>query len=135
MRRILGEPNPNGGGRIEIGKIRFVMSIREKNLVIRIIDNGEGFKGYFGIRPNFHRHFGTAYENLLTGGLDIGIPLVQAVMKYHGGTITWEGPSGYPEGFGTEVIMTFPIDVGLFRKEHSLHPHYFYTRRLFRYSI
>ena len=117
VRRMLGNPN-DAGGRIETGKIRLVLAIREKNLIIRIIDNGEGIKGYYGSTPNFNMHYGNDYENLLVGGQGIGIPLVQTLMKYHGGTVEWRGPSGYPEGFGTEVVMTFPVDNELFKREH-----------------
>ena len=135
VRRMLGKPN-DAGGPIETGKIRLVLAIREKKLIIRIIDNGEGIKGHYGAIPSFNMHYGNDYENLLMGGQGIGIPLVQAVMKYHGGTMEWRGPSGYPEGFGTEVTMTFPIDNELFEKEHPdlfPKPGYFYTRALYRF--
>jgi len=135
VRRMLGNSN-SAGGRIDTGKVRVVITIREKKLIIRIIDNGEGVKGYLGAMPNFNTHYGNDYENLLMGGQGIGIPLVQVAMKYHGGTIEWQGPSGYPEGFGTEVTMTFPIDNELFEKEHPdlfLKPGYFYARALCRF--
>jgi|GEM_PF-1076442 len=132
VRRMLGKPN-KGGGRIETGKIRLVVSLLEKKLVIRVIDNGEGVEGHYGNRPVFYTHYGSDYENLLVGGQGIGVPLVQTLMKYHGGTVEWRGPSGYPEGFGTEVTMTLPIDNELFEREHpGLFPktRYFYTGAL-----
>jgi len=135
VRRMLGKPN-DAGGPIETGKIRLVLAVREKKLIIRIVDNGEGIKKHYGAIPSFNMHYGNDYENLLMGGQGIGIPLVQAVIKYHGGTIEWRGPSGYPEGFGTEVVMTFPIDNELFEKEHPdlfSRPGYFYARALYHF--
>ena len=111
VRRMVGK-DTGGGESIDVGRIGFSMAIKGDNLIINISDNGEGILKGTPSNPVFRRYYGE-YDNLINGGQGLGIYLVKALLKYHGGTIEWQGSPGYPEGFGTKTVIILPINVEL----------------------
>jgi signal transduction histidine kinase len=83
-------------GRISLS----VESVRDQNVLIKVIDNGPGvapenleriFEPYFSKRP---------------GGTGLGLPLARRIVEEHGGTIT---AAGHPGG-GAQFEIVLPID-------------------------
>jgi signal transduction histidine kinase len=108
VRRMVGK-DIEGGTSIDVGRIDFSMAIKKDNLIICISDNGEGILRGSPSDPIFRHYYGE-YDDLINGGQGLGIDIVKALLKYHGGTVEWHESSGYPEGFGTKVVVILPVN-------------------------
>ncbi|MBM3244799.1 MAG: HAD-IIIC family phosphatase, partial [Candidatus Omnitrophica bacterium] len=95
-----------GAQSITFGRIGITIKLTSEELKIFIRDNGAGLKDdNSGQFINFNK---TCHYVRGKGGF--GIPLSKVLVEYHGGKIEWASPSIYPEGLGTQVTITLPVN-------------------------
>ncbi|MCX5666744.1 MAG: phosphotransferase [Candidatus Omnitrophica bacterium] len=109
VRRMFAGDGIKGMGKISDGRVGLFAFIAGNTLVIKVKDNGPGVK-VVGDEVDSPLGYGD-FPGLMNscGQPPMGIRLARTIVEYHGGTIEWNTPSGYPEGFGTEVTITLPV--------------------------
>jgi PAS domain S-box-containing protein len=88
------------------GSVKVIMKIENQNLVIRVIDTGQGMSPEF--LPRLFEHFSQADPSITRqkGGLGLGLAICRSLVQLHHGSICAESAG---IGKGATFTVTFPL--------------------------